>query len=122
MVTKEPLLGRMMEIKDRLVSMRKKTGRTQQQIAEELKISLTAYKKYESGAGLPTMENLIKIADALEISIDELCGRWETGKDQELMIRMKKVKNLDEKEKEVINTILESMLIRHATKSIIMDA
>ncbi|MCQ1061254.1 helix-turn-helix domain-containing protein [Photobacterium sp. ZSDE20] len=109
-----------MEIKDRLVSMRKKTGRTQQQIAEELEISLTAYKKYESGSGFPTMENLIKIADALEISIDELCGRWETNKDQELMIRMKKIKTLDEQEKEVINTILESMLIRHATKSIIM--
>nr|WP_254657447.1 helix-turn-helix transcriptional regulator [Vibrio cholerae] len=63
------------EDKERLANQRKAINKTQAQMADEIGISLTSYKKYESGEGLPTMENLVKIADALEISIDELCGR-----------------------------------------------
>eukprot|EP01029_Cantina_marsupialis_P024604 TRINITY_DN6369_c0_g2_i1.p1 TRINITY_DN6369_c0_g2~~TRINITY_DN6369_c0_g2_i1.p1 ORF type:complete len:114 (-),score=4.89 TRINITY_DN6369_c0_g2_i1:205-546(-) len=108
-----------MEFKDRLVANRKSKSMTQQQMADVMGISLTAYKKYESGAGQPTMENLIKIANELEISIDELCGRWETTKDQTLLMRINKINTLDDEERNVIDTILESLLIRHATKGIL---
>lgn len=108
-----------MDLKHRLITKRKSLERTQQQMADEIGISITAYQKYETGSGFPTMENMIKIANSLEISIDELCGRWETTKDQELMIRMEKVQSLDDEEKNVINTLLEGMLIRHATKNIL---
>lgn len=88
-------------------------------MAEEIGISLTSYKNYESGTVQPNMENLVKIADVLDMSIDELCGRWNTEENQELMIRMKKVENLDEDEKKVINTVLDSILIRHYSKGVI---
>ncbi|WP_249895708.1 helix-turn-helix domain-containing protein [Vibrio cholerae] len=107
------------EDKERLANQRKAINKTQAQMADEIGISLTSYKKYESGEGLPTMENLVKIADALEISIDELCGRWATDENQELMLRLKKIQQLDEEEQKAISMVLESMLIRHSTKSIL---
>ncbi|HCJ7222268.1 TPA: helix-turn-helix transcriptional regulator [Vibrio cholerae] len=107
-----------MKIKERLANQRKAINKTQAQMADEIGISLTSYKKYESGEGLPTMENLVKIADALEISIDELCGRWATDENQELML-IKKIQQLDEEEQKAISMVLESMLIRHSTKSIL---
>lgn len=108
-----------MGFSERLVNARKQLNKTQLEMAEEIGISATAYKKYETGNGQPTMQNLLKIADMLEISIDELCGRWETTKDQELMIRLSKVSKLDDEEKNVLNTILESLLIRHYSKNIL---
>ncbi|HFF5020848.1 TPA: transcriptional repressor RstR, partial [Vibrio cholerae O1] len=51
-----------MKIKERLANQRKAINKTQAQMADEIGISLTSYKKYESGEGLPTMENLVKIA------------------------------------------------------------
>lgn len=108
-----------MGFRDRLITSRKQLGKTQQEMAEDMGISLTAYKKYESGAGQPTMENLLKIADMLDISIDELCGRWDTTKDQELMIRLKKIESLDEDEKAVLNTVIESLLLRHYSKNVL---
>ncbi|PJS02974.1 XRE family transcriptional regulator [Vibrio cholerae] len=108
-----------MKIKERLANQRKAINKTQAQMADEIGISLTSYKKYESGEGLPTMENLVKIADALEISIDELCGRWATDENQELMLRLKKIQQLDEEERKAMSMVLESMLIRHSTKSIL---
>lgn len=49
-----------MKIKERLANQRKAINKTQAQMADEIGISLTSYKKYESGEGLPTMENLVK--------------------------------------------------------------
>ncbi|WP_165457424.1 helix-turn-helix domain-containing protein [Vibrio cholerae] len=108
-----------MKIKERLANQRKAINKTQAQMADEIGISLTSYKKYESGERLPTMEKLVKIADGLELSIDELCGRWATDEHQELHPRLNKIQPLDKEEQKAIRMVLESMLIRHSTKSIL---
>ncbi|MDH5967714.1 helix-turn-helix transcriptional regulator, partial [Vibrio aestuarianus] len=105
--------------KDKLASLRKELGKTQVDVANEAEISIAVYKKYEAGSALPNMRNLIKLADLFQISIDELCGRWETSKDQVLAIRLKKVEALDDEEKCVLNTVLESLLLRHYSRNVI---
>ena len=59
----------------RLNQTRKEKGYTAQQMADELTISLSTYRKYESGHRSPNLEMLTKIADILEVSADYLLCR-----------------------------------------------
>jgi len=59
----------------RLNQTRKSKGYTAQQMADKLTISLSTYRKYESGHRSPSLEMLAKIADILEVSADYLLCR-----------------------------------------------
>jgi len=49
---------------------------TQQKLAEKTGLSFNTITKIEQGIGnSPTLTTLIKLTDALDISIDELVGR-----------------------------------------------
>lgn len=61
----------------RLNLTRKSKGFTAQQMANLLCIHIRAYRKYESGDTMPNLNNLVKIADILEVSTDYLLGRTE---------------------------------------------
>ena len=54
---------------------RKNAEMTQSEVAGELKISLQAYKHYEAGRRVPSLEMATKIADVFGITVDELVGR-----------------------------------------------
>jgi len=50
---------------------------TQRQVADVLGITQPSYIRYENGKSEPTLENLVKLADLFDVSIDYLCGRKE---------------------------------------------
>ena len=53
-----------------------KKGWTQQKLAEKTSLSFNTITKIEQGvATMPTIQTMIKIADAFGISLDELVGR-----------------------------------------------
>ena len=54
---------------------RKKSGKTQKDIADFLSITQTAYGNYELGKRQITPENLTKLADYYNVSVDDLLGR-----------------------------------------------
>lgn len=51
---------------------RKKSGYTQEQIAEKLGVSRQAVAKWENGDSLPDIENVIALADLYEVTVDYL--------------------------------------------------
>lgn len=60
----------------RLKELRKKSGWSQQKLAEKSGLSYNTITKIEQGAAtLLTIQTIIKIADAFGISIDELIAR-----------------------------------------------
>ena len=63
--------------KKNLIELRKLHHLTQRQVAERLGIAQPSYIRYENGKAEPTLENLVKIADLYDVSIDFLCGRKE---------------------------------------------
>ena len=63
--------------KKNLIEPRKLHHLTQRQVAERLGIAQPSYIRYENGKAEPTLENLVKIADLYDVSIDFLCGRKE---------------------------------------------
>lgn len=55
---------------------RKKNGWSQQKLAEKAGVAYNVITKLEQGtAKQPSIQTIIKIADAFEISIDEFIGR-----------------------------------------------
>lgn len=56
----------------KLKEMRKNFGMSQEQLAEKLSVSRQAVTKWETGAGIPDIENIKAIAKLFSVSIDEL--------------------------------------------------
>lgn len=63
-----------MEFSERLKKLRKQAQLTQVDVAEKLGISQPAYASWERGVKKPTQENLVKIAQVLNVSVDYLVG------------------------------------------------
>ena len=61
-----------MEFNEKLLTLRKQKGLTQDELAEILFVSRTAISKWESGRGLPNLESLKAISSFFKISIDDL--------------------------------------------------
>ena len=60
---------------ERLRELRKQFGYTQQEMARKLFISQPSYVRYENGSSEPSQENLVRIADLFDVSVDYLLGR-----------------------------------------------
>lgn len=59
----------------RLGTLRREKGvRRQEDLAERSGISLRQIAAYERGESLPRLEQMIDLADALDVSLDELAG------------------------------------------------
>lgn len=93
-----------MDFSERLKNLRKQANFTQVEVAEKLGISQPAYASWERGVKKPTQENLIKIAQVLNVSVDYLVGNSEEKSDNldniELLFRMNS-KGLTDEEKAV---------------------
>lgn len=61
-----------MELKEKLVQLRKKNGLSQLELAEKLNVSRQAISKWEVGSTVPTTDNLIAISRIYSISVDYL--------------------------------------------------
>lgn len=70
-----------MEFRDLLVNARKEKGYNQEELAERIGVSRQAVSKWETGDAQPALAQLIALADALDISLDVLCGRAESTTD-----------------------------------------
>ena len=62
----------MMEFHEKLQELRKRSGLTQEELAEVLFVSRTAISKWESGRGYPSIDSLKAISAYFSVSIDDL--------------------------------------------------
>ena len=63
-------------LSENIKKLREKKGWTQQDLAYHTKLSYNTISKIEQGASQkPIMQTLIKLADALNVSLDDLVGR-----------------------------------------------
>jgi transcriptional regulator with XRE-family HTH domain len=66
-----------MEFNEKLQTLRKQKGLTQEELAEILFVSRTAVSKWESGRGYPSIDSLKAIAKFFSVTIDELLSNDE---------------------------------------------
>lgn len=62
---------------EKLKKARKEAGLSQEQLAEKLSVSRSAVAKWESGKGMPDVNNLKVIAQLLDVSVDYLLDEEE---------------------------------------------
>ncbi|MCI9310523.1 MAG: helix-turn-helix transcriptional regulator [Lawsonibacter sp.] len=51
---------------------------TQQQVANIIQTTLRQYQRFEKGEQKPGFDNLVKLADCFQVSMDYLAGRSES--------------------------------------------
>lgn len=66
-----------MNFNEKLQTLRKQKGLTQEELAQLIFVSRTAISKWESGRGYPNIDSLKRIAELFSISLDELLSSNE---------------------------------------------
>ena len=61
-----------MDLTERLARARKARGLSQAEAAERLNVSRQAISRWETGTGMPTLDNLIQMGKVYGVSLDEL--------------------------------------------------
>lgn len=64
-----------MHFNEILTQERKKRGLSQEELASRIQVSRQAVSKWETGDAMPDLNKLLALADALDLSLDALCGR-----------------------------------------------
>lgn len=85
-----------MELNEKLLSLRKKNKLTQAQVSETLDVSRQAISNWETGAVLPSTDNLIALSRLYQIPVDHLLNGVNGDIDQ--MPAPIKEKEVDKKE------------------------
>ena len=68
-----------MALSEKLYTLRKKSGLSQEQLAEQLKVSRQAISKWESGTSSPESDKLIAISRYFNVSLDHLMKEDDNG-------------------------------------------
>ena len=69
-----------MTFAEKLKSIRKQAGMSQEQLAEKLGVSRQAVTKWETDTGIPDIANMMAISTLFDISIDELLSKEKRAK------------------------------------------
>lgn len=60
---------------DRIRELREQNGLSQKEVAAELGMQLTQYRRYENGERKPAIDFLIQLANMYGVTLDYLVGR-----------------------------------------------
>jgi transcriptional regulator with XRE-family HTH domain len=102
----------------RLVLLRKERGLTQQALAELVAMHISQIRRYESGQSQPTLDAIRKLAVSLSVSADMLLfGKDERGPDEDLRLQFEAASRLNPEEKNVIRSVIESIVLRNTVKA-----
>lgn len=68
-----------MTFAEKLKSIRKKAGMSQEKLAEKIGVSRQAITKWETDAGIPDIDNMMALSSLFNISLDELLSNEKTA-------------------------------------------
>lgn len=71
-----------MTFAEKLKSIRKQAGMSQEKLAEKIGVSRQAITKWETGTGIPDIENIIAVSTLFNVSLDELLSNEKEIKKQ----------------------------------------
>lgn len=108
-----------MHFPTRLIQLRKAADLTQQTLADTASVHANQIRRYEAGTAQPTLEALIRLAQALHVSLDDLVfAEGERGPSDDLRLRFEAVSHMPEAEKSVIKALLDGMSLKYQASKI----
>lgn len=113
---------RLMPFADRLASLRKQRGLTQEALADLIGITKTQVYRYESNLSQPTLDVIRRLAVALSVTTDTLIFEENERKaDDSLLLLLEGVAQLDPDEKHVIKELIEGILLKHQARRLFSE-
>lgn len=107
-----------MSLAENIKKIRKKKGWSQKELGEMIGSHLSHINRIETGKQNPSLEVLIKLADALEVSIDGLVrGSEEDFKeirieDKNMAERIKLLNTMDPEDRKAVIRVIDAMLTK----------
>lgn len=117
----------MAQLKDRLKELREQRKITQTRLAELIGVKPRVYNRWENGDATPHWESIVKIADALGVSLDSLAGR--TDEHDQVVIHnhklhelYKKVDQLSDEDQQALVVLLDSLMARASLQKLMGES
>jgi len=117
----------MTDFHQRLRLLRSDRKLTQARVAELLGVSPRVYTRWEKGDAVPLFATVVKIADILNVTLDELAGRQELTpgeariKNPELHRLYKKVDLLPDEDQKALLVVLDSLVKRSGMSKLMAE-
>lgn len=103
-----------MNFPERLTTLRKARGLTQQALADQVGIAVLQVHRYESGTSQPTLDVIRRLAIALGASADMLVfNEDERGPSDALRYQFETVSRMSEHEQEIVRELLDAVIIKN---------
>ncbi len=122
-----PLDWNMKDFPQRLRQLRTARKITQTRVAELLTVSPRVYTRWENGDAVPQFATVVKIADILNVSLDELAGRQESNGGEarihnpELHRLYQKVDHLSDEDQKALVIVLDSLVKRSKVSRVMAE-
>ena len=109
--------ARDMPFPERLATLRKEKGLTQETLAQTVGSSRIQIHRYETGASQPTLDVIRKLAVALSVTSDELIfDGAERGPSDELRYQFEAISQFDDEDQKVAKAVLDGLILKHQAK------
>jgi transcriptional regulator with XRE-family HTH domain len=121
-------INRLELIAENIKQLRKTKSWSQTQMADKIKAHLSHINRIETGKYPPSLDDLIKIADVLEVPLEQLFveANKKNGidaiADTPLYQKIKLIEQLDDKDKDTIINVIDSILTKHKMKDLLQTA
>lgn len=93
-----------------MTQLRKRKKLSQKDLGKKIGTSGDIIGRYERDIMTPSIDVIMKIADALDISIDYLVGKTTLELDTNVLKRVEEVSKLDDGEKEKIFMVIDALI------------
>lgn len=94
-----------------IAELRDKNGMSQTDLADKSGVSRVMIGKYERGEAAPSIDAAKKIADALEVSLDNLVGEGAfKAFDKKTLQRFKDLEHLEEDKKKTLFDLIDTYI------------
>ena len=105
----------MEDFAERLRELRTARGLTQTRLAELLGMPARSYNRWERGGHVPHLAMALKIADILQVTLDELVGRNEPSsnpliRNHELHQLVQEVDGLPDEDQRALMTVMDGLV------------
>lgn len=102
---------------ERLKTLRESRKLTQARLAELIGVNSRAYNRWERGNFIPQLDTLVKIADVLNVTLDELVGRTTTVREPavhnpKLYALLQEVDGLPDSDQQALIILMDSLVKR----------
>lgn len=100
-----------------ITDSRKQKGWSQIDLANESGVSREMIGNYERGGNAPSIEVLLKLAKALDVSLDYLVGEGKMAAyDKDVLKRIEDIENLDTDTREKLFFLIDNVIQNFKTK------